>query len=118
MAILTINGEAMPSPKEMKISYAPVGKSESNAAGDTVMDRIALKRTLKATWAYLTALQAASLIGTAQDDYFMTAAYVDPMTGASYSGTFYVKSCELEVVRYEGDVPTAYRDVTITLAEQ
>ena len=47
MAILTINGLAMPVPQRMRFHYGDVGKLEMNAAGRVVMDRLTQRRTLE-----------------------------------------------------------------------
>lgn len=118
MAILTVNGVDMPSPKEMNISYNPIGKSENNAAGGIVMDRIALKRTISLSWGYLDIDNAVILLSAMQGELFMSVAFYDPATSGAYTGTFYAQTCDASPVRYEGGLPIGYKDVSVTLTEK
>ena len=48
MAILTIGGQAMPAPTELRVEMIEVGSGgERSASGRLVADRVAVKRKLK-----------------------------------------------------------------------
>lgn len=78
MAVLTVNGAAVPSPAEMKVSIFEVGSGEQrSASGGLVVDRVAVKRRLKLRWAHLTPAELGGLLGQVGGAFF-EAVYPDP----------------------------------------
>ena len=118
MAILTINGLAMPVPQRMRFHYGDVGKLEMNAAGRVVMDRLAQRRTLECGWGYLTAEAAARLRGAVNADTFLSVTAADPQTGAAYTGEYLREGVSCGPLRYAGDTPVGYTDIQLTLVER
>ena len=51
--MLWIAGGQVKAPSDIKVSRYDLSKSRRNAAGDMVMDIIATKRTVEATWKYI-----------------------------------------------------------------
>ena len=118
MAILTINGAEMPSPSEMQIGYKDIGKAETAASGDTVMDRVAIKRTINATFAHLTKDQAQALLIALKTLPFFDLYFFDPLSGTHISGTFRCTSCTVSPWRYVDGAPIGYTGGKITLEER
>jgi hypothetical protein len=119
MAILTINGAAMPSPSGLEIAYKSIGKAETSASGETVMDRIALKRTITANFSYLTQEGAKALSqAVMQNANFFDLTFYDPMTGTELTGIFRATECRLSPYRYAEGVPVGHREGKITMEER
>lgn len=116
MAILSINGTDMPSPSAMEVRYEPVGKTETNAAGNTVMDRLGMKRLLKITWNHLSAEDAAILLTAAQSENWNELEFYDPAEGRQ-QGVFRAERTSAPVHRVVNDVPE-YRGVQIEFRER
>ena len=116
MAVLSINGTDMPSPSAMEIQYDAVGKQETNAAGNTVMDRLGVKRTLKCTWNHLNAEDAAILLTAAQAENWIELGFYDPQSGED-EGVFRVERASAPVFRVVEGVPV-FRSVQIDFRER
>ena len=119
MAILVIDGAEMPSPSKLEITYKSIGKAETSASGDTVMDRIALKRTITATFSHLTKAAAKTLLVAAiQNANFFDLTLYDPMTGEEYGGIFRATACSLSPWCYKDGQPVGYTGGKITMEER
>lgn len=116
MAMLTVNGAAMPAPSTMKVTVFDVSSGEKrSAAGCAVMDRIAVKRRLELRWAHMTAAQLSALL-QALDGYFEVT-YPDPQDGAIRSATCYCSDRSAEMLRMEGREPL-WIEVKMTWTER
>lgn len=81
MAVITVNGAAMPAPSTLKVTIFDVASTaDRNASGQVVMDRVGTKRKLEMTWAHLTPAQLSQLLQAVGTDVFFTAGYPDPQT--------------------------------------
>lgn len=118
MAILTIDGAAMPSPSEMIVDYKDVGKAETAASGETVMDRIAVKRTVTAVYNYLTPENAALLLQAVKSALFFTLEFHNPMSRETVTGTFRSTTCTVSPMRYEAGQPVGYTGGRIVMEER
>ena len=118
MAILIINGAEMPSPSEMQIGYKDIGKAETAASGDTIMDRVAIKRTISASFAHLSKDQAQAILVALKTLLFFDLHFYDPLSGESMSGTFRCTSCTVSPWRYADGAPVGYTGGKITLEER
>lgn len=118
MAIIAINGLDMPSPQTMEISYREIGKNETNAAGQKVMDRVALKRDLKCVWRYLSKEDAGILLGQITPEPFMDVSFVDPVTGENAEGEYKAADTVIKPNRYANGFPVGYADITINFQER
>ena len=85
MAMLTVNGAAIPAPSEMQVTVFDVNPAqERSAAGELVMDRVAVKRRIDLRWAYLAGSDLAALLSAVGGGFF-EAGYPDPVTGEARS---------------------------------
>lgn len=116
MAILTIGGQAMPAPAELRVEMIEVGSGgERSASGRLVADRVAVKRKLKLKWSALSGEALAKLLSAA--DGFFTAAYPDPATGESRSATFYANARAMGAMRLDGET-AVWSDVSMEWLEK
>ena len=118
MAVLTVNGSAMPSPSKMDIQYTDLGKSSTNAAGHSVMDVLGQKRILQCVWGYLTADETNELLSAVRQAHFMVLWFYDPQIAQETEGTFYCDGVTAPVFRYKNGIPAAFRDVKIVFQER
>lgn len=117
MAILTIGGEAIPSPSELKVSIFQVGSDETrSASGMLVSDRIAEKRRLNLRWAHLTPAQLGALLGKVGAAFFQ-ATYPDPKTMAVRTMTCHCGECGAGVLRMVDGAPV-WTDVEMEWVEK
>lgn len=81
MAMLSVNGAAIPAPSAMKAAIFDISSGVNrNAKGNAVVDRRAVKRRLELAWAHLEGDALARLL-QAMDGFF-TVSYPDPESGA------------------------------------
>ena len=121
MAIFKLGGNDMPSPAEMLHSFRSIGKSEENAAGSKVFDRLALKHDLTVTWHGLTEAQANALISNATGTTFVDVYFFDVN-----ANSYVTESCSAEVKkikdgRYTGSgtaTPAHYVDIQINFEQR
>lgn len=101
MAMITIGGTAVASPKSMEVGIQDIdGKSERNAAGTLIRDRIAVKRKLSLEWPALTTTQISTIL-QAVSPVFFSVTYLDPQSGNNDTRTFYVgdRSAPVAIVK-------------------
>ena len=90
MALLTINGVSITSPKELQVDVMDLdGTTNRNAKGEIVRDRIAVKRKISLKWGPLSPSQISTILQSVQSEFF-TCTYPDPMVGGDSTKTFYV----------------------------
>lgn len=87
--MITINSTSIKNPKSFSVDISDLdGESYTNAAGELIRDRVAVKRKLDCVWGPLTQAEISVILTTVTDAFF-TVSYPDPITGVT-SGTFYV----------------------------
>lgn len=118
MAILMIGGSEMPPPKSMDIQYTRIGKTETNAAGDTVMDLLAIKRKIALMWAHLAPDQVQDVVGAVNAGPFFEVTIIEPETGETVTGEYRATKTALSSMRYESDAPIGYRNIEVELTER
>lgn len=118
MAIMLIGGVEMPPPKSMDIQYTRIGKTETNAAGNTIMDLLAVKRKITLVWAHLTPSQAADVVTAVNAGPFVDVTVTEPETQETDTGEYRCTKEALSSMRYESDAPIGYRDIEIELTER
>ena len=99
--MLKINGTTMPSPASMTVSGADIGdSSRRNAAGEKIIDRIAVKRSLSLRWSVLTGAQMAQLLSAVEAQPFFLVTYPDPVTNGDKQAVCCCASRSAELLRY------------------
>jgi hypothetical protein len=115
MALITIGGEALPTPTEFQIGYQDISKAERNANGKMMIERIATKRKLFLTYSYLTESDLAFILRKVAPAYF-SVTYVDAQTQTKKSGSFYCGDRNVGFVDYIKEKPR-YKELTFNLIE-
>lgn len=104
MAMLRVNGAAIPAPSAMKATIFDASSGVNrNAKGNAVLDRTAVKRRLELAWAHLAGDALAELL-QAMDGFFAVS-YPDPESGAVQEMTCYCSERTAEILRMEDEHP-------------
>lgn len=117
MAVLELASTAVAAPSSLRVSLVDKQKIDSNAAGLTVIDRLARKRRLEIEWRYLTDANMKTILTQLANVVFNTT-YYDPVDGASKSINCYVVNIEMGVQKHSGSAATGWEDVKLELQEQ
>jgi len=118
MAMLKINGADMPAPSQMKVTIFDVSSAqERSAAGEIVMDRVAVKRRLDLSWASLRGSELAVILNAVTQEPFFEASYPDPATGDMRSMNCLCGERTTGVLRMEGGAPL-WTNVEMTWTEK
>lgn len=114
--LITVNGVNLPTPTSFDVGIQDISKAERNANGTMIIERIATKRSLSLSYAYL--LQSdTSMVLNAISPVFFTVTYVDPQTGGTNTGTFYPGDRKAGMLDFINGVPR-YKDVQFQLIER
>lgn len=117
MAVLTVNGAAVPAPSEMKVALFEVGSGDvRSASGALVRDVVAVKRRLTLRWASLSPEALGSLLGAVSGAFFQ-AEYPDPVLMQMRSATFRAGEAAVGVLRMTDGAPV-WTDVTMEWTER
>jgi len=115
--MFSLAGTTVRTPSSLRVVFSNIAKIEQNAAGLTVMDRLARKRRLEIQWAYLTNAQMNLIAGKVTAPFF-TVTYFDPEDGASKTITCRSENFETGMQRYTGSAAVGWQDVKLELIEQ
>ena len=117
MAVLEVNGAAVASPSEMKVTVFEVGSGERrSASGGLVADCVAVKRRLQLRWAHMEPSQLGALLGMVAGGAEFEAGYPDPSAGWRV-GTFRCGESIAGVLRIVGGEPV-WVDVSMEWTER
>ena len=115
MALITIGGVALPTPTEFQVGLMDISKAERNASGRMIIERIATKRKLFFTYAFVTRENASQILKmTAPTTYTVT--YIDPQDNQFKSGQFYCGDRQLGYLDYINGI-ARYKDLNFNLIE-
>ena len=115
--MFSLAGTSVRTPSLLRVGFANIAKIEHNAAGLTVMDRLARKRRLEVEWRYLTNAQMGTIASNVTSPFF-TVSYYDPETSAAKTITCRVENFETGMQRYTGSAAVGWQDVKLELIEQ
>ena len=115
--MLKINNVTIATPSAMEVALVEIGDARRNAAGQQVIDRIALKQRLRLSWNYLDGTVLSGILSALDAQPFCAVEYPDPVTGQSRS---VLCSCESHVcgVLRQSDSATGWKNVEIVLMER
>jgi hypothetical protein len=116
LALININGVAIPTPSDYVPGILDISKAERNANGNMIIERIATKRKLELGWKFMNQ-QNMSLILNAISPVFFTVDYFDAQLGAMKTGTFYSGDRNPPAFRFINGV-LEYKDVKFNLIEK
>lgn len=114
--MIKIDGTAIPTPSGYQVSVMDISKTERNARGQMIIERVAVKRKLELSWAHLAGADLQQVLRLA-GSVFLTVEYPDPEDGAPRSGTFYVEDRSVAAMDYL-DGQTRWKDVGLSLVER
>lgn len=104
MAVLKVDGAAVKSPSEMKVSLYEIGSGVlRSASGALVQDVVAVKRRLSLRWAHMTPAELGALLGRVSGADF-EASYPDPGGGAR-TARFRCGDISTGLLRMDGENP-------------
>ena len=106
----------MPAPSELKVGVQDIVKAERNTKGNMIKEMIATKAKLEISYKFLSAAQI-STVFTAVGANFFTVTYLDPVTNANRTATFYSGDRTAGVMDFINGVPR-YNDVKFNLIEK
>lgn len=89
--MIKINNETIPTPSTYNVGISDISKTDRNANGQMIIERVATKREVELGYHYLSEADLAGLLQKI-DDVFFTIDYPDPQTGNLNTGTFYVEN--------------------------
>ncbi len=116
MALVKINGVAIPTPSEYSVGIQDLSKAERNANGTMIIERIATKRKIDLSWAYLDRTSLSAILN-AVSPVFFTVEYMDPLDNATKTGTFYCGDRKCGMIDFKNGVPR-WKDVQFNLVER
>jgi hypothetical protein len=114
--MIEINNNIIPTPSSFKVGIMDISNAERNAKGEMLIDRIATKRKLEVSWAYLKSTELAGLLQLINNVYFFVK-YPDPMTGNVEIKTFYVGDRNVGMYSYKSGMPT-WNDISFNFIEK
>lgn len=116
MALISVGGVALPTPTEFQVGIMDISKAERNANGYMIIERIATKRKLFLTYAYLTRTDLALILQKIAPAYY-NVTYTDPQTNTVKTGSFYCGDRNVGYIDYINGVPR-YKELTFNLIER
>lgn len=118
MAMLTVNGAAVPSPSEMKVTIFETSSAVvRNAAGSVVLDCMGSKRALALRWAHMRGEDLAALLERVGQGGFFEVTYPDPESGAARTMICYASNRTSGILRMEAGAPV-WTNVEMTWTER
>jgi hypothetical protein len=98
--MIKINGTDIKTPKRFNVLIVSRQAIDYNAAGATVIDRVATKRTLECAWGALTNAEISAIL-TATTAVFFNVSYPDPQTGTTSTITCYAGDKSSPMLKYQ-----------------
>lgn len=125
MAMLTVNGVDFPNPAfpdGYNIGIFDIVKNAQRNASSGLLyaEKITQKIKLEIKYKTLTPSEYATILTTLASSFFFTVEYIDPRTGASNTGTFYVGDRSNGTFWYDSTAEeiTYWKDIGFNFIEQ
>ncbi|MFJ5713111.1 DUF6711 family protein [Neobacillus sp. NPDC093127] len=116
MALISIGGVDLPTPTDLDVGIMDLSKAERNANGTMIIERIATKRKLGISYAFLTRSELSQVLG-AVSPVFFSVTYLDPQTNNYRTGQFYCGDRNVGMMDFINSVPR-YKDIKFDLIEK
>lgn len=116
MAFITANGVALPTPTDFQVTITDITKNDRNAAGTAIIERIATKRQLSLSYAFLSASDLSTILN-AISGVFYNVTFLDPTTNTNVTSSFYTSDRSLGMMDFISGVPR-YKDLKFNLVER
>ena len=118
---LTYAGHRLPTPDAdgITVELQPIDTTERNAAGDTMLENVSLKRNISVTWSKLSGSEANTIMSALAGNRSGKLEYFDISSGNFESlDTYYAAGVKVNFSRYEDDMPRQkYRSLTVNFIE-
>lgn len=115
MPLITIGATAIPAPSDFSVGVMDISKAERTSNGKMIIERIATKRKLELSWTYLSRTDLATVLAAVSGVTF-SVTYMDPVTNANRTATFYCGDRSAGMIDFVNSVPR-YKDVKFNLIE-
>jgi hypothetical protein len=116
MALVSIDGVALPTPSAFSVGIQDISRAERNASGNMIIERVTTKRKLFFTYSFLYEKEASEVLNMVSPTFF-NVSYVDPQDKTTKTGSFYCGDRNIGMVDYIDGVPR-YKDLTFNLIER
>jgi hypothetical protein len=116
MALVNVGGSDLPTPTSFDVGIQDISNAQRNAQGTMIIERIATKRTLTISYAYLDGATLSSILNLVSATYF-NVTYLDPQTNGMRTGSFYCGDRALGMIDYQSGVPR-YQNLKFELIER
>lgn len=115
MALLEIDGVALPTPSEMTVGTMDISKAERNANGNLIIERINTKKKITVQYEYLSASDLAKVLFAVSPTTF-SVRYLDPVTNSFRSAKFYSGDRNAGMIDFINNVPR-YKNIQFDLIQ-
>lgn len=115
MALIEINGVALPTPSEFSVGVMDISKAERNANGNLIIERINTKKKLSLKYSYLSASNLSVILSAISMTTF-NVRYLDPVSNSYRSSRFYTGDRAVGMIDFLNSVPR-YKDCQFDLIE-
>src|SRR5689334_17195658 len=105
MALINIGGTDLPTPSSYSPTIKDILKSDRNAAGNMIIERITTKREIALGWSYLSGDDYSTVLN-AVSSVFFTVTYFDPQANAIQTGTFSVSDRQAGLIQFTNGIPS------------
>src|SRR5437763_1310277 len=116
MAFITVNGVNLPTPSDYQIGVQDLSNAQRNAQGTMIIERIATKKTLTLSYAFLNATDLSTILQAVAPTFY-NVTYIDPVTNSNVTSSFYCGDRSLGMVDYQNGVPR-YQNLKFELIER
>lgn len=113
--MITLGSSSVKTPSEMTVSFVDRQTVETNAAGLSVIDRIARKRKVNLKWSYISNSDLSTVITAIAPVYF-NLIYPEPSGAVTIS--CYVENFEAGLQKYAGSAAVGWQDAKLDLMER
>jgi len=114
-------GYDLPTPDEngIDVELQPIDTTERNAAGDLMMEKVALKRRVSVTWSRLTGKDTNTIMSTLANNRTGKLEYFDISVGDFKTlDTYYGSGAKVSFTRYDNDMAKQkYNSLTVNFVE-
>lgn len=115
-ALVNVGGNDLPTPSDFSVGIQDISNAQRNASGLMIIERIATKRTVNISYAYLDQVTLSNVLNWVSATYF-NVTYLDPQTNAMRTGSFYCGDRAMGMIDYISGTPR-YKDIKFELIER
>lgn len=116
MSLITVESVTLPTPTSYNVTIQDLLKSDRNAAGNMIVERIATKRIIALGWSYLSGDDYSTILN-AISPVFFNVTYFDPQLNTTQTGTFYTSDRQSGMIKFTDGVPS-WSNIQFTLTER